>query len=287
MSESAVPARASAAPAGGGRAVRRRGRRRRRRRRRRRAARGAVQPAGSATTCPAREGAASSAAPPRKAAFWYWVPNNAAMRAAGIEDREEDFLRYMARLSRPERYDPDSPTFGMTRVGVRAVPGDLRERLARDRAAAREGRAAIPPLRRRARLLGRAARGQGADGPRAACPKGARETMSRRRRGRHPHACRRRPSATASTSAPATACSASSKTRRRGHRRRGRRRPKGAKRRVRARKAVVFAHRRLHPRPRAAQELPQRAGLRRLRGDHATRATSSASPAPSARSCAT
>jgi 3-oxosteroid 1-dehydrogenase len=49
-----------------------------------------------------------------KAAFWYWVPNNEAMRALGIEDREEDFLRYVARLSRPHHYDPTSPTFGLT-----------------------------------------------------------------------------------------------------------------------------------------------------------------------------
>src|SRR4051795_8969584 len=50
----------------------------------------------------------------RKAAFWYWVPNNAAMRELGIEDREEDFLRYVARLSRPHNFDPDSPTLGLT-----------------------------------------------------------------------------------------------------------------------------------------------------------------------------
>jgi 3-oxosteroid 1-dehydrogenase len=49
----------------------------------------------------------------KKAAFWYWVPNNEALRAAGGEDREEDFLRYVARLSRPTRYDPDSPTLGV------------------------------------------------------------------------------------------------------------------------------------------------------------------------------
>jgi hypothetical protein len=50
----------------------------------------------------------------RKAAFWYWVPNNEAMRAQGVEDREEDFLRYVARLARPEHYDPDSPTLGLS-----------------------------------------------------------------------------------------------------------------------------------------------------------------------------
>jgi 3-oxosteroid 1-dehydrogenase len=50
----------------------------------------------------------------RKAAFWYWVPNNAAMRDLGIADREEDFLRYVARLSRPHHYDPDGPTLGLS-----------------------------------------------------------------------------------------------------------------------------------------------------------------------------
>jgi succinate dehydrogenase/fumarate reductase flavoprotein subunit len=50
----------------------------------------------------------------KKAAFWYWVPNNKHMRAIGIEDKKEDCLRYMARLSRPEIYDPKSPTLGMS-----------------------------------------------------------------------------------------------------------------------------------------------------------------------------
>src|ERR671923_575987 len=60
----------------------------------------------------------------RKAAFWYWVPNNAPMRAMGIEDREEDFLRYVARVSRPAGYDADSPTLGLTEweyAGCRAI----------------------------------------------------------------------------------------------------------------------------------------------------------------------
>ncbi|MFI5607875.1 FAD-dependent oxidoreductase [Amycolatopsis sp. NPDC051903] len=50
----------------------------------------------------------------RKAAFWYWVPNNEPMRALGIEDRFEDFLRYVARLSQPTRFDPESPTAGLS-----------------------------------------------------------------------------------------------------------------------------------------------------------------------------
>jgi hypothetical protein len=50
----------------------------------------------------------------RKAAFWYWAPNNAAMRALGIEDPKSDCIRYMARLSRPEAYDPNDARFGMS-----------------------------------------------------------------------------------------------------------------------------------------------------------------------------
>ena len=50
----------------------------------------------------------------RKAAFWYWVPNNAAMRAVGTQDPKTDCLRYMARLSRPEIYDPSAARFGVS-----------------------------------------------------------------------------------------------------------------------------------------------------------------------------
>jgi 3-oxosteroid 1-dehydrogenase len=49
----------------------------------------------------------------RKAAFWYWVPNNAAMRKLGLTDPKDDCIRYMARLSRPETYSVDHPTFGL------------------------------------------------------------------------------------------------------------------------------------------------------------------------------
>ena len=49
----------------------------------------------------------------RKAAFWYWVPNNAAMRGAGTKDPKKDCIAYMARLSRPEVYNPDAPHFGV------------------------------------------------------------------------------------------------------------------------------------------------------------------------------
>ncbi|MFD5329831.1 FAD-binding protein, partial [Streptomyces sp. NPDC127092] len=49
----------------------------------------------------------------RKAAFWYWVPNNEPLRRAGLVDSEEDYLRYVARLSRPTLYDAQSPTLGL------------------------------------------------------------------------------------------------------------------------------------------------------------------------------
>ncbi|WP_213308108.1 FAD-dependent oxidoreductase [Paraburkholderia sacchari] len=49
----------------------------------------------------------------RKAAFWYWVPNNRPMREAGLIDDKDDCLRYMARLARPERYQPDAPLLGL------------------------------------------------------------------------------------------------------------------------------------------------------------------------------
>jgi 3-oxosteroid 1-dehydrogenase len=50
----------------------------------------------------------------QKAAFWYWVPNNEPMRAMGLKDKKDDCIRYMARLSRPEVYNPNLPRFGMS-----------------------------------------------------------------------------------------------------------------------------------------------------------------------------
>jgi succinate dehydrogenase/fumarate reductase flavoprotein subunit len=60
------------------------------------------------------EKAAEPGGTARKAAFWYWVPNNAPMRAAGLTDPKPDFLRYVARLSRPQSYDPGQPHLGLT-----------------------------------------------------------------------------------------------------------------------------------------------------------------------------
>jgi len=49
----------------------------------------------------------------RKSAAALWIPNNRFMREAGVEDRVEDTLRFLARLSRPALYSPDAPRFGL------------------------------------------------------------------------------------------------------------------------------------------------------------------------------
>jgi len=49
-----------------------------------------------------------------KAAYWYWVPNNAAMQKAGIPDSKEHFLKYVARLTQPQYFDPNHPRYGLS-----------------------------------------------------------------------------------------------------------------------------------------------------------------------------
>jgi succinate dehydrogenase/fumarate reductase flavoprotein subunit len=50
----------------------------------------------------------------KKSAAWYWIPNNSMMRADGKEDNKRDAIRYMARLSRPQAYNPNDERFGMS-----------------------------------------------------------------------------------------------------------------------------------------------------------------------------
>jgi 3-oxosteroid 1-dehydrogenase len=50
----------------------------------------------------------------RKAACWYWIPNNADMVADGKPDDRESFLRYCARLARPQAYNPDDVHLGLS-----------------------------------------------------------------------------------------------------------------------------------------------------------------------------
>ena len=44
---------------------------------------------------------------------WIWIPNHRLMREAGIPDPRDAALRYMARLNRPDRYNPDDATLGL------------------------------------------------------------------------------------------------------------------------------------------------------------------------------
>jgi len=48
-----------------------------------------------------------------KSSAWAWYPNHAGVRRNGHVDEKVDALRYMARLSAPDRYDVASPTLGL------------------------------------------------------------------------------------------------------------------------------------------------------------------------------
>jgi len=48
-----------------------------------------------------------------KSAGVLWIPDNFTLRAKGIEDRKEDCLKYMARYSYPENYNPADPRLGL------------------------------------------------------------------------------------------------------------------------------------------------------------------------------
>ncbi len=60
------------------------------------------------------EKAAALGGTSQKAAYWFWVPNNEPMRAMGLTDLKPDFLRYVARLTQPQNYDPADPKFGLS-----------------------------------------------------------------------------------------------------------------------------------------------------------------------------
>ena len=44
---------------------------------------------------------------------WIWSPNNRWMREAGFTDERDDAIRYMARLSFPDRYQAEAERFGL------------------------------------------------------------------------------------------------------------------------------------------------------------------------------
>jgi succinate dehydrogenase/fumarate reductase flavoprotein subunit len=49
-----------------------------------------------------------------KSAGVLWVPNNFTLKEKGIDDRKEDCLKYMARYSYPEKYNPDDAQLGLS-----------------------------------------------------------------------------------------------------------------------------------------------------------------------------
>ncbi len=49
-----------------------------------------------------------------KSAGVLWIPNNFTLREKGIEDRKEDCVRYQARFSYPERFNPDDENLGLS-----------------------------------------------------------------------------------------------------------------------------------------------------------------------------
>ena len=50
-----------------------------------------------------------------------WIPNNAFLRARGVDDKKEDCLKYMARYAYPQTYTPNSPTLGLTESAYRLL----------------------------------------------------------------------------------------------------------------------------------------------------------------------
>jgi 3-oxosteroid 1-dehydrogenase len=50
----------------------------------------------------------------KKSAAWYWIPNNSAMRQDGLADDKDGFIRYCARLSRPQTFDPSGAPYGLS-----------------------------------------------------------------------------------------------------------------------------------------------------------------------------
>jgi succinate dehydrogenase/fumarate reductase flavoprotein subunit len=50
-----------------------------------------------------------------KSAGVLWIPNNFSLRKKGIEDTKDDCVRYQARFSYPERFNPDDQMLGLSR----------------------------------------------------------------------------------------------------------------------------------------------------------------------------
>ncbi len=120
-----------------------------------------------------------------KAAYWYWVPNNAAMRKAGIPDRQAA-LPALRRATEPAaELRSQSSALWAFRVGIQHVRGHLRQLVGGHGIAVGERRTAVSARSPGAGLL----RGNGdhrRDRPRAVS-QGRRALHVRRRAGGDAH----------------------------------------------------------------------------------------------------
>ena len=90
-----------------------------------------------------------------KAAYWYWVPNNAAMQKAGIPDSKEHYMRYVARLTQPQSFDPQHPRLGLSEWEYAMCEAIYDSASGGYGVARREGRTAVPSRGAGAGLLRR------------------------------------------------------------------------------------------------------------------------------------
>ena len=200
----------------------------------------------------------------RKAAFWYWVPNNEPMRTTGIDDTEEGFLQYVARLSRPQCYDPAHPTLGMSQwefdlcKGIYQSASEATELLNARGALVYRHCAAVPDywseLEEDTTPTGRVlvpadARESMSDGGQVAI-----RTLSAAAE-RDGIDCRTAHRVQRVITADGAVVGVEATT------------ADGTTRRIARSQGSDLRDRWIHPRPRAAPELPQRAGVRGVRGD--------------------
>jgi 3-oxosteroid 1-dehydrogenase len=57
----------------------------------------------------------------KKSAAWYWIPNNTYMRDDGKVDEKDDFIRYCARLARPQAYVESGDHYGLSEWEYAAI----------------------------------------------------------------------------------------------------------------------------------------------------------------------
>jgi 3-oxosteroid 1-dehydrogenase len=81
----------------------------------------ALNAARHGSSCVILEKGAEPGGTMKKSAAWYWIPNNTYMREDGKPDDKDAFLRYCARLSRPQRYKESDDHYGLSEWEYEAV----------------------------------------------------------------------------------------------------------------------------------------------------------------------